>query len=1777
MIYEMKNFLLNKSGVSIRLILIFNLLSIAVTAKEDQTQMLAKSKSYGFIENKGQVTDQHHNPNPAVMYLLNGNGLNVQVKQGGFSYDIFTIERKSKGVLGKAEPIHALPGKDIPEEEITYHFHRIDITLLGSNPKAQVIAEGKSDDYTNYYNVAHAPDGILHVHQYQKITYKEIYPGIDIEYLYTEKGFKYNFVVHAGANLSDIQLQYKGAPFTASGQTLIFNTSQGEFRESIPASWLIKNGLNQNIQVDYTLLDKETIGFKTKAQIASFDLVVDPSPIRLWATYYGGMSNDYGRTTCSDTLGNIYLGGITLFTDNIATSGSHQSSIGGLEDAFLAKFNTNGIRMWGTYYGGTNSDFGYSVCLNLSGDIFLSGSTKSSNNIATSGSHQPILGGDEDAFLAKFNTNGIRQWSTYYGGTQIDFSYSSSVDLSGNVYLSGSAASTTNISTTGSHQVTNGGSSDGFLAKFNTNGIRQWGTYYGGADYDIGLLVCIDISGNVFLAGRTSSNNNISTVGSHQSNIGGAEDGYLVKFNSNGIRQWGTYYGGSDFDLVFAGACDASGNIHIVGRTNSTTNISSSGAHQVNYGGSGDAFIVKFTTNGSRIWGTYYGGSMGEWGLTCHIGEGGNVFVAGETSSSNNISTVGSFQPALFGAWDAFVAKFNSNGTRQWGTYYGGSGDDGFASVNINTAGILLIAGWTASSGNISSPGSHQVNFGTGTYDAFLVKFQDCNFTGSLGGIGVITSPPATYCANTTYTFYLSSTTANASGYWWIVPVGWVIVSGQNTSTIIVRPSGSGTMSVKAYNNCGDSTIAASRSITVNSAPAQPSAISTSDAQLINGIRTFCNGVSASFNVTNIVGLTYTWIFPVGWSGSGQTNSVTRTVGPTSDTIRVFATNTTGCNSIESKLFVRVFEIPVAPSVIKGGNPACLSGINLFSVDSVPSATTYSWTVPSGWTINSGNGTPNLQVTAGLSTGNISVTAANFCGTSSQKILPITSISAPAQPGPLQSNLTFPICAGTNNLVLSVSNVSGIQYRWVLPNNWQIVSGANSNQITVNVGYNASGGIIQVFPAHISNPLCEGPSRSLNVSVVSFGSMTGISGSSNVCAGSSNLFSTTSISGATSYLWTLPSSWTGSSNQNSITTNVGTIVGTYTISVRGINGVCSSAVAEIQVTVHSQVNQPTSISGNTTICANSLQSYNTPVVSNASSYIWTLPSGWTFNGTSNTNSINTTIGNSSGTFNLSVQAINLGCSSLVRSIPIIVNPPPQIGSISGLTNVCEGSTQSYSVSATNASSFTWSLPSGWTGNSTTNSIGITFNAVADTLRVIANGSGGCSSIQAKRFVNVQAKPIQPLISSIGALCSGQYETFRVNKLNSVSNYTWTVPSGWEMSPTNGISTDTTIQIRPTNGATGSVTVKATSTNGCVGAERVLFISTISSVIPNAPVAINGGNAFCSGLSKVYTIAPVSGATGYLWTIPAGWQIGSGQNTTSLNVIPGSTTGNVRVQTIQGGCKSSFMSLSAAIKLDVPEKPLSITPSNQPICEQSNITIVSNVVQGATSYVWQLPSDWSFIGDPSLRTIQVQVGTSNGNISVRGKNDGCTSDLSLTLPTTLTKLPQFVGGITGEKYVKANSIRTYGITATNATSYVWEIPGNWTLLSGANTNLITVLTGNQSATLKVSAYNTCGFTLRGLDVITGVSASLNEQSIFKTLNIFPIPATDAIQIGYELANNNNIEYQIFGLNGQLLIQGNLTEGKGEANIQVNHFVPGLYFIKFSSDGQAITSRKIQIMR
>lgn len=442
---------------------------------------------------------------------------------------------------------------------------------------------------------------------------------------------------------------------------------------------------------------------------------------------------DYFDHTALDAGNNLYVCGYSQSASAIATTGAHQTTLSGTVDAFLVKFNSNGVRQWATYYGGSDNDFGSSVETDVTGAVYLGGSTRSTNAIATTGAHQTTIGGLEDGFIIKFNADGVRQWGTYYGGTQSEELFnitSSGSDLyfSGTTN-SNSAISTPGAHQVA---FGGGNQSDGFIVKFNSNGVRQWSTYYGASGYDAVYNIRIDAAQNIYASGESASATAISTAGSHQSNYGGGEtDGLLAKFNSNGVRQWATYYGGGGEDALVKANSDASGNIYITGATSSNTNIATPGAYQTALGGGieFDGLIVKFNSSGVREWGTYYGGVSFDAIFNSALSSDGSLYIAGTTEGSAGLSTAGSYQVNYGGGFaDGFIAKFNSNGSRQWGSYYGGSAEDNCNSIVLAANGEFYISGYTNSSNAISSPGSHQPNYGGGANnppDLFIAKFAD--------------------------------------------------------------------------------------------------------------------------------------------------------------------------------------------------------------------------------------------------------------------------------------------------------------------------------------------------------------------------------------------------------------------------------------------------------------------------------------------------------------------------------------------------------------------------------------------------------------------------------------------------------------------------------------------------------------------------------------------------------------------------------------------------------------------------------------------------------------------------------------------------------------------------------------------------------------------------------------------------------------------------------------------------------------------------------------------
>lgn len=450
---------------------------------------------------------------------------------------------------------------------------------------------------------------------------------------------------------------------------------------------------------------------------------------RIWASYYGGSSLEYGFSMSTDTFGNVYIAGPTASTSGIASGGFQNTYGGGSYDAFLAKFDAAGNRLWATYYGGTSVDMGHAITNDQAGNVYLTGKTSSASGISFNGFQNTNGGGLYDAFLVKFDSSGNRLWATYYGGTLDDRGNAVAVDALGNVYLCGQTSSTSNISSGGFQNVYGGGVSDAFLVKFDSLGNRIWSTYYGGASDDKAWDLSCDALGDIHILGTTSSISAIAFIGFQNMFGGGTTDAFLVKFSSLGSRIWATYYGGSGEDQGASVSNDNSGNTYIVGYTDSQASIASGGFQTAFGGGLYDAFLVKLDLSGNRLWATYYGNTGEDYGLGVATDSDNNVYLAGDAVGNIGFSS-GGFQNTFGGgASDAFLAKFDSIGNRLCATYYGGTGDDYGVSVCIDNLGNVYLSGSTTSNSGISSNG-FQNTFGGGASDAFLTKFSSCLNTG---------------------------------------------------------------------------------------------------------------------------------------------------------------------------------------------------------------------------------------------------------------------------------------------------------------------------------------------------------------------------------------------------------------------------------------------------------------------------------------------------------------------------------------------------------------------------------------------------------------------------------------------------------------------------------------------------------------------------------------------------------------------------------------------------------------------------------------------------------------------------------------------------------------------------------------------------------------------------------------------------------------------------------------------------------------------------------------
>jgi gliding motility-associated-like protein len=939
----------------------------------------------------------------------------------------------------------------------------------------------------------------------------------------------------------------------------------------------------------------------------------------------------------------------------------------------------------------------------------------------------------------------------------------------------------------------------------------------------------------------------------------------------------------------------------------------------------------------------------------------------------------------------------------------------------------------------------------------------------------------------------------NATSYNWTLPTGATIASGAGTNSITVdynTSASSGTISVVGVNACGNSVTPATASITVNPLPSNPGAIT--------GSTTVCQGQSGvAYSITAVTNATsYTWTLPTGAtiaSGAGTRSiTVNFSSSASSGTISVVGVNGCGNSLTPATASITVNPLPDNPGAITGTTTVCQgqSGV-AYSIAAVTNATSYNWTLPSGASIASGAGTNSITVnySTSASSGTISVVGVNACGNSvTPATASITVNPLPGAPGTISGSVN--VCQGQAGVTYSIPVITNAtSYSWTVPTGASIASGSGTNSITVDYGTSAISGDVTVFGVNgcgnslstavlpvTVNPLPDNP-----------GIITGLT---SVCQGQSGVsYSTAAIPNATSYNWTLPAgaSIVSGSGTNSITVDFGISASSGNVTVVGVNSCGTSlTTSSLSVSVDPLPDNPGVISGPTTVCqGQSGVTYSVTAVSNATSYNWTLPSGANIVSGTGTNSITVDYTTSALSGSISVVGVNAcGNSPVNASILITVNPlPGNPGTITGPTTVCQGqSNVTYSIPAVaNATSYSWTLPTGASivSGSGTNSITVDYSTSALSGDVTVTGVNACGNSLSTSTLSITVNPLPGnpgIITGSTTVCQGQSgETYSILPVSDATSYNWTLPTGASIvsgSGTNSITVDF-----GTGAVSGNITV--TGVNACGTSVASTSIMVTVNPLPGNPGTISGSNTVCQGQSGVvYSIAAVSDALSYNWTVPTGAVITAGTGTNSITVDYGTSaiSGTVTVEGVNA-CGNSPIAASLNIVVNpLPDNPGAIS-GNTTVCQgQTIVTYSIATVTNATGYIWTVPTGASIVSGDGTNSITVDYGNLaiSGDVTVSATNACGNSLTPATLTIIVNPLPDNPGPITGNTVIcQGQSGEVYSIAPVlNATSYNWTLPSGASIVAGSGTESITVDFGASasSGTISVIAVNACGNSL-----------------------------------------------------------------------------------------------------
>jgi hypothetical protein len=622
------------------------------------------------------------------------------------------------------------------------------IALVGANPASKATGIDQLPGKSNYFIGSDPTKWRVDVSSYARVSYEDIYPGVDLVYYGNHRQLENDFVVAPGVDPGVIALAFGGAKEIAIGKTgdLVLQTADGQVRMQKPVIYQLIDGTRREVAGNYVLRNRQTVGFEIGAYDHTAPLVIDP--VLVYSTFLGGTGQDSGSAIAVDSAGNAYISG-EAGSANFPTMNPNQA-FGATNDAIVAKFNATGSALvYSTFLGGsTGFEHGYSIAVDSTGAAYVTGHTIAADFPTTANALQPtkLTGSSQDtAFVTKLSPTGTLAYSTYLSGPQSTRSFGIATDGAGNAYVVGQAGSGFPV-TASAFNSTN--TNSGFLTKLNTNASGAaslvYSTLLGPTGFSEPRAVTVDSTGNAYVTGFTNSTStNLTTPGAFQTTFGGGTaDAFVAKFNTNlsgaASRIYSTYLGGTGQDYGGSSvprgnqaiAIDATGNAYVTGQT-SSTNFPVANAFQATNAGLFDAFLAKLNPTGSAlVYSTYLGGSslsVPDEGRAVAVNVVGNAYVAGYAQSAD-FPTANPVTPVST-TGGVFVAKFTPAGnTLVYCTRLGTATSQDLANgIALDAAGNAFITGDARNGYPTVLP--FQAN-PAGITDAFVTEIADPTIIG---------------------------------------------------------------------------------------------------------------------------------------------------------------------------------------------------------------------------------------------------------------------------------------------------------------------------------------------------------------------------------------------------------------------------------------------------------------------------------------------------------------------------------------------------------------------------------------------------------------------------------------------------------------------------------------------------------------------------------------------------------------------------------------------------------------------------------------------------------------------------------------------------------------------------------------------------------------------------------------------------------------------------------------------------------------------------------------